>query len=320
MPISPDLDLVDQYQPKYQNEWNRIVQQETSRLAKCVTIETGVTGEVYYRDQIKPIDVLELGTPGDASTGRIQPIAISEIDTQKRANYPNKYYIPKHFDRMDGTFLKDQSLPTSQTFTEMKSGFARKQDELIIAAATGAARTGDNGGTTTALADYNSGAQVLNVQEDGTGTPTVNQGLNLAKLLAAKEVLEKNEAFGQDVEGEPMGYIALSSKQLRNLYSVTELTSSDYASELRALYFGEIDQFLGFKFIRTELLALNTGIRTCFAFVKSGICLDMWENPTFEIDKRTDYTHPWQLVGYGAMGSTRLEEAKVVEIPCDETV
>lgn len=318
MPISPDLAITDQYQPKFENEWRRIAQQANSRLGSAVTVNTGCTGEVVYRDQIKPIDVIDLGTPGDPTSGRFQTIAVSEIDTQKRANYPNKYYVPKHFDRMDAAFLKDQSLPTSQTFTEMKSGFDRKQDDLIIAAATGGARTGDNGGTTTDLADYNGGKQIVDIQEDGTGSPTTDQGMNLAKLLKAKQILESNDVFGQDADGDAMGYIAMTSNQLFDLYQTTELTNADYAAELKALYRGEIDQFLGFKFIRSERLLLATTTRTCFAWVKSGIVLDIWENATFEIDKRTDLTHPWQLVGYGAMGATRLEEAKVVEIPCSE--
>ena len=313
MPSSPDLALINQYQPKFESQWRRLAQQGSSRLGPAVTVQSGCTGDVIYRDQIKPIDVLDLGDAGDPTSGRFQPIAISEIETQKRANYPSKFYVPKHFDRADGTFLKEQSVPTSQTFTEMKAGFNRKQEQLIIAAATGIARTGINGSVATELP----AEQIIDVQLGASG----NTGFNLDKWLATKELMEKAEVFGQDVDGgDAMAYIALTSKQLQNLYKLAQITSSDYAGELKALYRGEIDQFLGFKVIRTELLAKTGNIRTCFAWVKSGIALDIWENPKFEVDKRTDYTHPWQLVGYGAMGATRMEENKVVAIPCDESV
>lgn len=307
MPASPTLALIDQYQPKYENLWRRLAQQVDSRLASCVSVDSGCTGEVNYRDQIRPIDAISLGAPTE---NRIQATPISEIETAKRANFPEKFHIVKHFDEFDEIWLAAQSKPTSQTFMEMKSGFNRQMDDLIIAAATGTAKTGDNGGTDTDLP----AEQIINVQVGGGGS---DAGMNLDKLLDAKQLMEEAEVFGQDIDGDE-AYVALNSKALRSLYNDAKITSSDYAGELRALYYGEIDQFLGFKFIRTERLAESAGIRTCFAFVKSGIALDIWKNPTFKLSERNDYNDAAQLRGTAAAGATRLEEVKVVEIPCSE--
>lgn len=311
MPVSPDLDVINHYQPKFEDLWRRIAQQPESRFAKAVTLNTGCTGEVHYRDQIKPIDAVQLGT--NARDGRLQATAITEIDTQKRANYPFKFAIPRHFDEFDEIFLKNQSLPTSQTFMEMKSGFNRQMDDLVIAAATGDAKTGENGSTTTELP----AEQIVAVTEDGAGG-AVPVPMNLAKLLEAKQKLEEAEAWGQDVDGEK-AYLAINSKGLRALYDEAKVTSSDYAGELRALYFGEIDQFLGFEFIRSERLALATTTRSCFAFTKSGIALDVWSDPKFRLSIRNDYNDALQLRGTFVAGATRLEEVKVVEILCDES-
>jgi hypothetical protein len=306
MPVSPTLALIDQYQPKFESQWRRLAQQVDSRLSGAVSVNSNCTGEVNYRDQIKPIDVSSLGTP---SQNRIAATAISEIETQKRANYPEKFQAVKHFDEFDEVWLAEQSKPTSQTFLEFKAGFNRKMDDLIIAAATGTAKTGNNGAVSTDLPT----TQVISVDTGGTGS-----GMNLAKILDAKQLMEENEVFGQDIDGDE-AYLVLNAKALRGLYDEAKITSSDYAGELQALYNGEIDQFLGFNFIRTERLAVATNVRTCFAFVKSGIALDIWQNPKFKLSERNDFNDAAQLRGTAAAGATRLEEVKVVEIPCDES-
>lgn len=306
MPVSPTLALIDQYQPKFESQWRRLAQQVDSRLSGAVSVTTGCTGEVNYRDQIKPIDVSSLGTP---SQNRIAATAISVIETQKRANYPEKFQAVKHFDEFDEIWLAEQSKPTSQTFLEFKAGFNRKMDDLIIAAATGTSKTGNNGAVDTDLPT----SQVVSVDTGGTGS-----GMNLDKILNAKQLMEENEVFGQDIDGDE-AYLVLNAKALRALYDEAKITSSDYAGELQALYNGEIDQFLGFNFIRTERLAVATNIRTCFAFVKSGIALDIWQNPKFKLSERNDFNDAAQLRGTAAAGATRLEEVKVVEIPCDES-
>lgn len=306
MPVSPTLALIDQYQPKFESQWRRLAQQVDSRLSGAVSVTTGCTGEVNYRDQIKPIEVSSLGTP---SQNRIAATAISEIETQKRANYPEKFQAVKHFDEFDEVWLAEQSKPTSQTFLEFKAGFNRKMDDLIIAAATGTSKTGNNGAVDTDLPT----SQVVSVDTGGTGS-----GMNLDKILNAKQLMEENEVFGQDIDGDE-AYLVLNAKALRALYDEAKITSSDYAGELQALYNGEIDQFLGFNFIRTERLAVASNIRTCFAFVKSGIALDIWQNPKFKLSERNDFNDAAQLRGTAAAGATRLEEVKVVEIPCDES-
>jgi hypothetical protein len=306
MPVSPTLALIDQYQPKFESQWRRLAQQVDSRLSGAVSVNSNCTGEVNYRDQIKPIDVSSLGTP---SQNRIAATAISEIETQKRANYPEKFQAVKHFDEFDEVWLAEQSKPTSQTFLEFKAGFNRKMDDLIIAAATGTAKTGNNGAVSTDLPT----SQVIPVNTGGDGS-----GMNLAKILDAKQLMEENEVFGQDIDGDD-AYLVLNAKALRGLYDEAKITSSDYAGELQALYNGEIDQFLGFNFIRTERLAVASNVRTCFAFVKSGIALDIWQNPKFKLSERNDFNDAAQLRGTAAAGATRLEEVKVVEIPCDES-
>ncbi len=297
------LAITDQYQPKYESIWRRLVQQSDSRLLSKVDMKSGCEGNVLFVDQIRPIEVQEL-------TARLQATPISEIQTEKRSLRPKKYAVPKHFDEFDDKLLASQSLPTSPTFTEMKSGINRKIDSIIIESFFGTSFTGVDGTDATALP----ASQQIAVDR-GTGT---NENFTLEKWLDIKERFEAAEVCGQGTM-DNMYCLALTSSQLRGLYNEARITSSDFAGELSALYHGEIDHFLGGEVVRTELLPKNGNIRSVAAWVKSGVCFGMWTNPTFKLAIRDDFNDALQLRGKFQAGATRLEEEKVIEIFCDET-
>jgi len=99
----------------------------------------------------------------------------------------------------------------------------------------------------------------------GTGT-----NLNLAKLLAAKKALDTNNVPS---EGRCM---IIHANGLSSLLDEQELTSSDFAS-VKALVQGEIDTFLGFKFItlgdRDEGGLPLPSTRTSYAFHRDAVGL-----------------------------------------------
>ena len=99
----------------------------------------------------------------------------------------------------------------------------------------------------------------------GTGT-----NLNLAKLLAAKKALDTKNVPS---EGRCM---IIHANGLSSLLDEQELTSSDFAS-VKALVQGEIDTFLGFKFItlgdRDEGGLPLPSTRTSYAFHRDAVGL-----------------------------------------------
>lgn len=99
----------------------------------------------------------------------------------------------------------------------------------------------------------------------GAGT-----NMNLAKLLAAKKALDANNV---PAEGRCM---IIHANGLSALLDETELTSSDFAT-VKALSQGEIDTFLGFKFImlgdRDEGGLPLPSTRTNFAFHRDAVGL-----------------------------------------------
>lgn len=110
-----------------------------------------------------------------------------------------------------------------------------------------------------------------------------NTGLNLAKILRAKRLLDDN--------GVPHGdrYIACSARAIEQGLSETTITSADY-NVLRPLLSGELMSYAGFKFIMIEGrdeggISLATNTRNNFAFHKDAVGLAVG------IDMRTEVNY-----------------------------
>jgi hypothetical protein len=177
----------------------------------------------------------------------------------------------------------------------------RAMDDAIISAATGNAYGGVSGGTTVAL-------------PAGQKVAHGSAGLNLDKLIEAKEILD-----GNDVDPDEARYLIATSKQMSDLLALEKVTSADYAS-IKALVQGEINTFLGFNFIRTERLGLDgSSNRQVLAFTQSGLGLAVGSDVSTRISERADKNYATQVFLSMTIGATRIEDEKVVEIACVES-
>lgn len=176
----------------------------------------------------------------------------------------------------------------------------RKMDDRLIAAASGNSYTGVDGSTVVALPS----AQKIVVNATG---------LTLAKLILAKEALDS-----ADVDPEIPRYIAVTSKMISTLLNTTEVKSADY-NTVKTLVQGDIDSFMGFKFIRTQRLALDgSGDRLALAWISTAMVLAVGSEPRVRISERDDKNYSTQVFVEMDIGATRLEDEGVVEIACDE--
>jgi len=199
--------------------------------------------------------------------------------------------------------------PTSSYAQAQAFAIGRSMDDVIITAATGDAKTGETGGTTTALP---AGQKVaVTLRDSGSGST----GLNIAKLRQAKYLMDNN-----DVDPSIPRVIVVGPKQIQDLLAETSVTSSDF-NTVKALVQGEINTFMGFTFVTSTRLSLNSGtdVRTCFAYAVDGITLAVAKDLTVRIDERPDKGYAVQVYACMSIGGTRMEEEKVVEIPCDES-
>lgn len=191
--------------------------------------------------------------------------------------------------------------PTSSYALAAAYALGRAMDDEIIAAATGTAFTGETGSTSTALP---SGQKI---------TESGSNGLTIAKLRNAKEILDSNS-----VDPSISRTLVCGPKQISDLLGTTEVTSSDF-NTVKALASGEVNSFLGFNFIVSTRLNKVSTKRTVLAFANDGIKLGIGQDLMTRIDELPQKAYATQVYVCGSFGATRMEEDKVVSIEAVES-
>lgn len=284
---APDTAFVRQYQDTIQ----LLAQQQDARIRPTVMVDNNWTGEKKFYDQYNTDSMVEILT-------RYQDTPIQAPDHRRRMVTPRYFVSNTLEDPVDA--LQMLIDPKSTYMTAKKAAANRQIDDLIITAANGTSLTGKDGTVSIPF-------------------PVANQivagglGLTKIKVLDAKQRLDAGEVEKDD------RYFTHSSKQLEDLLNTTEVTSSDYNS-VKALVQGELMTWVGFKWIHTERLNVDGALaRLCLAYQKKGIQLTIQKEVEGRVDERPDKNYAWQVYLRLAMGATRLEEARVMEIACVET-
>lgn len=272
--------------------------------------------ESAFYDRIGEVEAIE-------KVGRNQNVVIQDVPHSRRRVTTRDYYYGSMVDQEDK--LRMIQSPESQYALAAAYTLGRKMDDVVIASALGIAYSGKEGETSVAFPD----SQVV---AGFDGTTTTGVGLTVATLIGIKTKFMANEVEPGDL------YIAVSSAQLANLLNEDRATNSDYAA-IKALVQGDIDTFMGFKFIHTERLpvtaasttynvasgsigagtgTLAAGARRCFAWKKDGLLLSIASGVDTKMDPIPEKFHAVQILAKMSIGGVRMEEEKVVEIRCKE--
>jgi len=285
MPETIDIPFINQYQ----NTMRILVQQKDSRLEGMTIPPVKQDGEYLYWERLGATEAIEI--PGRHSdTPNIEP------DHSRRRQAAQPYVWSTLLDRADAErMLIDPKGPYQES---ARMAMNRRKDRLIIAALGGNAYAGHSGGTTVAL-------------PAGQKIASGAVGMTVGKLLAAKQLLDEAEAPMED------RYFVHTSEDVIDLLGTVEVTSADY-NTVRALAAGQVDSFLGFKFIQTELLYLENGSAAAawysYAFCKGAVGFGTVEDITVRLTERADKNYAWQPYVSMDMGATRVEDELVVEI------
>lgn len=291
---------------QYRDEVFHLSQQKGSRLQNAVRRETQ-KGKSQFFDRIGAVTA-QLKTSRHADT--------PQIDTphSRRRVTLADYEWADLIDKEDlRRLLMD---PAGDYAMAAMWALGRAKDDVIIAAADGPAYGGETGSDV--VAHPNSQKYAFN---DGTNF----DGVNVDGLRAIKRILD-----GNDVDESIPRYAAINSVGLENLLGETKVTSSDF-NVVKALVQGQVDTFMGFKFIRTERLlkqvdalsgssstgAVGTGTslvgdRRCLFWAKDGLLMSTADDIVVEIDRRSDKSYATQVYASMGIGATRMEEEKVV--------
>lgn len=296
MSFTIDTALVNAYRSNIEIKF----QQQGSRLGVHVRNESQ-HAEFEFYDRIGPTDAVEV-------TGRHTDTPLVGTDFDRRQ------VALRDFDWADLVDNKDRlrmlADPTSAYCMNAVYALQRAQDDVIIQAAFGNAYAGKTGATTIA---FPSSQQVaVNFVEAGTAA---NSNLTIGKLRRVRYMLDKAEAAN---EGEQDLFIAVDPSQIQSLLRTTEVTNADY-NTVKALVNGQIDTFMGFKFIKSNRLAIAGNTRSCIAWEKQGLLLAKAQDIMVDVGPRRDKRNSVQVYVCGSFGATRMWEEKVIQVLCDET-
>ena len=288
------IQITTSFVEQYSSNVSMLSQQMGSKLRGSVDVET-INGKNAFFDQVG-VTAAQLRTSRHGDT--------PQIDTphsRRRLSLADYEWADLVDDVDKVRMLVD---PTSSYAKAAAAAMNRAMDDVIITAFNAPASTGVAGGTSTALPSTQK-----------TATSDQSDGLTIAKLLAAKKILDNN-----DVDPSLKRYIVCGPQQISDLLGTTQVTSSDFAT-VKALAEGSVNSFLGFDFIMSTRLnkdASNTTDRLVFAYTEDAIKLGIGKDISAKISERADKSYSTQVYYCMSLGAVRMEEKKVVQIPCHE--
>ena len=196
----------------------------------------------------------------------------------------------------------------SDIFNQQKVNFNERQ-ELVQVVSGAIARRMDQ-----IVLDALAASSTTNTVGNDIGGTDSN--LNIEKLREAKKLLD---AGNVPMDGRT---ILIHANSLSSLLGETEVTSADF-NTVRALVTGDINTFMGFRFItfgdRDEggLPIDGSNDRTLYAFHRDAVGLGIGMNQTSRVDYIAEKTS-FLVASMFSAGSVAIDDEGIVKITCRE--
>ena len=283
------------YAQAYANNIMQLAQSKYSKLMPLVYLKPNVKGKNFFQDQIGKWSM-------SAKGGRNVQTPNNDPNLARRMGTMVDYHDNRMLDR--GDELRMISDPRSAYTIAAASALGRQIDTVIANSILGTSKSGETGSTSVTLGTTSISAHVNPTSAGVTGTPAT---LTFARVRQAKRVLDL-----EDVEMEDR-FAVISPQGLDHILNTTQATSSDYAA-VKALVRGDIDTWMGFKWITSTNLSSSGTLTSCFFMQRYALCLSLGSEPLVRTDERTDLSYSWQVYYELNIGAVRLEEARVVQM------
>jgi len=292
------VEITTAFVEQYSATVRMLSQQHGSRLRNAVEVET-VTGKNSFHEQVGST-AAQLRATRHGDTPRVDT-----PHARRRLSIADYDWADLIDDEDKVRMLID---PTSVYSRQAAAAMNRSLDDVIIAAADGTAFTGATGSTSTV---FDTGMIVAVTVRD-VGVSSTDLGMNVAKLIEAQRLLDASEVDEIDTR-----YVAWNARQRASLLNSTKATSADYTT-VKALVTGSINEFMGFQFIRSERIGVDSnGDDKVLFWAKSGMLLGIGKDITGRVSERDDKNYATQVFATMTIGATRMEEKKVGYILCD---
>lgn len=284
------ISIPEHFVEQFSSRVHMLSEQRTSRLRMSVNVET-VQGESKAIERLGGVEI-------NTVTERHGDTPLNNTPHSRRWLFMQDFDVADLIDKPDRVKMLVE--PDSKYVKRHSGAMGRGIDDEIIRALGAAATQGKTGSSSVAL-------------PAGQKIASGSTGMTVQKLINAKEILDENE-----VDEFIPRYVAMASKQFSNMLNDDKVTSSDYAA-IKALVRGEINEYLGFTFIRTERLEVDgSSDRLCYAYAHDGVTLGIGMEPNSVASPRPDKRNAQQIYTSGTWGAVRVEDEMVVQIANSE--
>ena len=265
-------------------------QQMGSNLRRGVSVTSGITGDRAFFDQVDATSMSAIGSRHGDTT-------YTDTPHKRRMVILAAFDVADLVDRPD--MVRTLNDPTNSYVRSFASAAGRQIDDTILDAFDGTASTGVDG----------SGSDTFDTTDFQIAAG--GAGMTLAKLREAREKLESAENVEDGMDHE--WFIVINAKGRQDLLGDTTLTSADF-NTVRALVNGQIDQFMGFTFLKSQRLPLSGSDHIGFAWVKSSMKLAIGQEPKGFIDVLPGKRHSTQVRYEMDIGAVRMDQKGVVQV------
>lgn len=282
------------YAQAYAANIMQLAQEKYAKLLPLVYIKPNVKGKNFFQDQIGKWSMQTKG-------GRNVQTPNNDPNLARRMGTMIDYHDNRMLDR--GDELRMISDPRSAYTIAAAASLGRQIDTVIANKILATAYYGESGSSSITLGTTSIAAHV-NPTGTTTGTPAT---LTFARVRNVKRIFDLEAVESED------RFFVVGPSALDHLLNSQQATSSDYNS-VRALVRGEIDTWMGFKWIMSTNLSSSGTLTSCFAMQRYGLCLSMGSEPLVRTDERSDLSYSWQVYYELNIGAVRLEEARVIQV------
>ena len=273
------------YVDTFEQNLRHLAQQEITRLLPKVVVR-GEESENHNWERLGSSDA-------SIKTTRLQATPVADTVWSRRVS------VSATWDNGESTEQEDpvQMIvdPNSNLVMSLGYSMRRAQDDVIIAAATGAALEGDG----------------------GTATFPVGQEVgDYSTPITFDSITEVQEKFmDQDIDPSIPKCAVVGPTQIRKLMQLTENTSSDYVRLQQLQQYGMAPGWLGFDWISSTRLLHPTAPGTdidCLFFTKRAIGMNIPKNITARVQEDPSISFAWRIYCFTVMGAVRVEDEQIV--------
>lgn len=263
-----------------------LLEQKTSKF-KGIFQEEVANGEKHFFDRLGSFETNRVGD-------RNAPTELQDAAHSRRMATVNLDHAGTTLATIDK--FKLLADPTSDYTMKLVSAHGRNYDRERILELVGSASTGKDG----------TGSEALpSTQKIAHGSV----GLTLEKLISTKTIFNQNELM----EGTKL-YCAVDPTGIDDLLREDEIQTID-KNVIRALVAGEVDSFMGMKFIMTnQIPKIDSSTFRAIVFTENALKVAIGKQLDVKTAERPDLDFAYQVSTYMAHGGVRMDEKEVVEI------